>query len=390
VRFFTNDREALFVRRPNRFVIIAKDPKTNEEIRCHCPNPGRLLEFLFPGERLILEKRRNADGHATAWTAAAIYHRGAPVPLFAARANRAAAELILTEIIPGLKTVRSEYTLGDSRFDFLCVDEAETRHLVEVKACSLVEFGVALFPDAPSVRATKHLEELAALSAQGYRAHALFVIEHGAAKYFAPNPHTDPAFASALYRLGWAGAEDCPAGKVAVHAAEIRCDSQGDAVLARPRVPVDLSFGALAEENRGSYLIVLELKESRNIEVGSLGVLPFRAGWYVYCGSAMKNLSQRVSRHLRKVRKGIHWHLDYLTPWASSIQGLPVRSRRNLECEFAVMLALLGGEGAPSFGCSDCRCDSHLYYFAEPPLKNRAFVEEFLRFQMGRKSSPVA
>jgi sugar fermentation stimulation protein A len=376
---FANDAEALFVRRPNRFLIIARAGK--KELPCHCPNPGRLVEFVFPGARLILEKRHPADSAAaarakTGWTVAGLYYRDTVVPLFSSRANGAAERLILKEIIPGLKDRTPEYTLGHSRFDFLCVDSRGRKHLVEVKACSLVEHGAAMFPDAPSGRALKHLEELAELSSQGYRCHILFVVTHGNPGVFIPNLHTDPEFAAALSRHR---------GAVAVHAALLRCDSAGRARLVSAALPVDLSHGDLAESNSGNYLILLELAEKQSIEVGALGTIRFKAGWYVYAGSARKNLSQRVNRHLRRQRKQQHWHLDYLTPFAArgtgKLKGLPICSYRNLECDLAGELAKLGGIPVPAFGSSDCACPSHLYYFRDPPMGSREFVDMLLRYR---------
>ncbi|MDR3166736.1 MAG: DNA/RNA nuclease SfsA [Treponema sp.] len=402
VELFANDREALFIRRPNRFLIIAGDENTGEELACHCPNPGRLIEFVFPGARLILEKRAGkkgglageAPGSAkTAYSAVGIYYRGRVAPLFSSRANMAAEKLILKKIIPNIREIRPEYTLGPSRFDFLCIDGEGRRHLVEVKACSLVEYSAAMFPDAPSGRALKHLEELAALSAQGYCCHVLFVIVHGAPQKFIPNLHTDPLFAAALSRYGRtlpcrdSPAEEPPGGAVAIHAALLRCDREGRAVLAKSFVPVDLSHGELAGANRGNYLILLRLPERVETPVGSLGTVTFEAGWYVYAGSARKNLSQRISRHLRKVRKQKHWHLDYLTPYAGFIKALPIFSYRNLECALAEELRKLGGRPIPGFGSSDCdkkkspRDHSHLCYFADPPMGNRAFVDMLLRYR---------
>ncbi|MDR2185487.1 MAG: DNA/RNA nuclease SfsA [Treponema sp.] len=406
VRLFRNDLEAVFVRRPNRFLIIAKDG--NREIPCHCPNPGRLIEFFgfrdsgIPGARLILEERpREAKTTAkTAFTAAGIYYRNAVAPLFSSRANRAAEKLILPRIIPGLREIQAEYTIGASRFDFCCTGEQGARHLIEVKACSLIEYAAAMFPDAPSERALKHLEELAELSRRGYVCHVLFVIVHGKPSVFIPNLHTDPAFAAALSRLGRAvdppgdrtekGGTGAAAGKgpVLVHAALLRCNSRGGAKLAVPSVPVDLSHGALAASNRGSYLVLLELAGAAETEVGALGTVSFEAGWYVYAGSAQRNLFSRISRHQRKVRKRKHWHIDYLSPWAKTIKAVPIMSYRNLECELAQALTKLGGRAVPGFGSSDCRaapgkrrCPSHLYYFADPPLRNRAFVDLLLRFR---------
>jgi sugar fermentation stimulation protein A len=410
IRLFTNHREALFVRRPNRFLIIARDG--DEEIPCHCPNPGRLIEFVFPGTRLILEKRESETTGPrqakTAYTAVGLYYRDTVAPLFSSRANGAAEQGVLAEIIPGLREIHREYTIGPSRFDFLCADSRGNRHLVEVKACSLVEYGVAMFPDAPSGRALKHLEELAALSREGYCCHVLFIIVHGRPRVFIPNLHTDPLFAAALSKYGIAmdpgpmgpadplfaaalskygvpaGPTDpqgpAPPGKVAIHGALLRCNAEGLAVLTEPMIPVDLSHGALAESNGGNYLLLLELAEDQDISVGALGTLPFRRGWYVYTGSAQKNLSSRVNRHLR-TRKKMHWHLDYLCPWAKTRKAFPIMSYRNRECDLARDLEGLGGQGVPGFGSSDCHCDSHLFYFPGPPMGNRAFVELLLRWR---------
>jgi sugar fermentation stimulation protein A len=101
----------------------------------------------------------------------------------------------------------------------------------------------------------------------------------------------------------------------------------------------------------------------------------------------MRNLSQRVSRHLRKVRKQKHWHLDYLSPFAKSINALPIASYKNLECDLAAALEEIGGKGLPGFGSSDCRgergrkCISHLFYFRNNPMENQDFVELVLRFR---------
>jgi sugar fermentation stimulation protein A len=368
------------VERPNRFLIIAGDGTAR--IPCHCPNPGRLIEFFgyrgsdIPGARLILEKREAGSRAKTRWTAAGIYYRDGVAPLFSARANRAAEELVLGEIIPGLCEIRAEFTLENSRFDFLCTGRRGKRHLVEVKACSLVEHGIAMFPDAPSERALKHLKELAALKDQGYECHILFVIVHGEPEVFIPNLHTDPEFAAALRIYG--GSQDSP---VQVHACLLRCDPDGAARLVRARVPVDLSHGRLAEADSGNYLVMLEIPRPCDAETGALGTLHYEAGWYVYAGSARKNLSARIKRHLRRTRKKPHWHIDYLSPHAGQIKAYPIYSYRNLECRLAAALEKLGGRGIARFGSSDCRCKSHLFYFPEEPLRNPAFLELLLRFR---------
>ena len=390
IPIFQNHREAIFVRRPNRFLIVARDG--DDELDCHCPNPGRLAELLVPGARLILERRdqkvkvpkaAKTVGSAenpvsiknpkTAWTVVAVFYWGSVVPLFSARANDIARELLLAYIIPNLHDIRAEFAVGGSRFDFLATEANGQKHLVEVKACSLVQGETALFPDAPSERATRHLEELAVLSRQGYRCHVLFVVVHGSPSRFMPNPHTDPLFAATLARL---------ALQLEVHAALVSCAADGMVSLVNPGIPVDLSPGILAAENRGSYLVVLELPQAFTITVGSLGAIDFKAGWYVYAGSAQKNLSQRLARHLRKIRKKTHWHLDWLTPHAGKLIALPIASWTNLECALATSQCELGGKAVDRFGSSDCGCGSHLYYYPHPPLADQAFMKMLFRFRL--------
>lgn len=369
-RLFRHDREATFLERPNRFVILARSG--GETLRCHCPNPGRMEELLSPGCSLILEGRGahpGGDGRSTEWTAAALRYRDAVVPLYSARVNDAAETLILPRLFPGYRELRREVTLGGSRFDFLVTDAEGRANPVEVKACSLVEAGTAMFPDAPSLRATRHVRELAELGSQGYRSHVLFVVLHGQARRFVPNLHTDPAFAAELLRA---------APPVAVHAALVAADEGGLARLVADSIPVDLSWGALAAENRGSYCVLLDLDRPVRVEIGALGSIDFAPGRYVYCGSALRNLAQRVARHARRTRKGVHWHLDYLTPHASRIVPYPIASYRNLECDLARAFGGAGGEPVPRFGSSDCRCPSHLFRFASDPVAGRRVLEVIL------------
>jgi sugar fermentation stimulation protein A len=241
-----------------------------------------------------------------------------------------------------------------------------------------------MFPDAPSARALKHLEELADLSGKGFVCHVVFVIMHGSPARFVPNFHTDPAFAAALSRYGTVNPEAEP-GKVRIHAALLRSAPDGETVPVSAHIPVDLSFGALAEKNSGNYLFMLELPEARTLEVAALGTVQFEKGWYVYAGSAAKNLDQRIARHLRRVRKKKHWHIDWLTPYAAKCGAFPVRIARSVECDLARSLKAAGGRAIPRFGCSGCLCassgGSHLYHFAGNPLQNRSFVDMLLRYR---------
>ena len=115
---------------------------------------------------------------------------------------------------------------------------------------------------------------------------------------------------------------------------------------------------------KGCYVLFLRLDEPKRTTVGKLGVVPFQAGYYAYVGSAMGGLESRVRRHLRDHdQKKCHWHIDYLLRWASvdRIVMSGDSQDRKIECELSRTLALVF-ESVPGFGCSDCRCSSHLYF----------------------------
>ena len=111
---------------------------------------------------------------------------------------------------------------------------------------------------------------------------------------------------------------------------------------------------------KGSYTLLIEVKEDIEIVIGKLGKLHFKKGFYVYVGSALNNLESRINRHLR-TDKRIHWHIDYLLKCADIVNVFIKENLKKEECrisnEFEKNLKFLKG-----FGCSDCKCDSHLFY----------------------------
>jgi len=112
--------EAVFLRRVNRFAIFAELPG-GKEVYCRCPNPGKLMEILLPGTKVILEKNRGESfSRKTEYTLAAAYHRDKIVPLYSPRANKAAEKLLLPLLFSGAREIKREYSLGSSRFDFFC------------------------------------------------------------------------------------------------------------------------------------------------------------------------------------------------------------------------------------------------------------------------------
>ena len=108
--------------------------------------------------------------------------------------------------VPGLTLLRPETTWGNSRFDFYW-EAGARRGFTEVKGCTLEEDGWTYFPDAPTERGVKHLEELARARAEGFEAAVCFVIQMADVDGFSPNDRTHPAFGEALRRAVDQGVE---------------------------------------------------------------------------------------------------------------------------------------------------------------------------------------
>ena len=386
--------EATFVERPNRFLV--RCDLEGAVVEAHCPNPGRMLEILLLGTPLLLQKRpdradrRGAGKRPLKYSLVAARHRGILVPLASARANDLAERIVLPLLFPDARSTRREITMGKSRLDFLIeLDEQgklekQARRgasslpgagqlFLEVKACTLVAEGTAMFPDAPTLRGLKHLEELESLSAQGRAAGILFLLMNPRARRLVPNLHTDPAFTSKLLSLR---------EKIWMRAVSIRTAENGRSTVASPDVPVDLTAAAAVLEDSGAYLLIIKVPGQTRFAAGSLGQILLMPGWYVYAGSGRKNLSARIARHQRR-RKKLHWHIDYLLACVrpADVTGLPIRSRHDLECALAREVAILAEEAVPGFGCSDCACRSHLFRFVRDPLGDRNFLDLLLHYR---------
>jgi Uri superfamily endonuclease len=110
---------------------------------------------------------------------------------------------------------------------------------------------------------------------------------------------------------------------------------------------------------KGTYLLILKLDKDALIAIGKRGVLSFKKGYYVYVGSALQGLDQRIRRHLRYEKK-THWHIDYLRPYAQVVAIFYKENTVKEECIIAQALQR-SFDNIPSFGCSDCSCESHLF-----------------------------
>jgi Uri superfamily endonuclease len=121
------------------------------------------------------------------------------------------------------------------------------------------------------------------------------------------------------------------------------------------------------ENKKGVYILLCRLDKNIKIKTGALGWLHFEKGFYLYTGSAMNGLKPRLERHLRKEKK-FHWHIDYFLNKGHIEEIFYSKAEtKEKECVNAGKLERKGGLPVMGFGCSDCNCKSHLFYFIEKP-----------------------
>ena len=122
---------------------------------------------------------------------------------------------------------------------------------------------------------------------------------------------------------------------------------------------------------KGSYILLVQLPEKQTITVGSLKDIHFLSGYYAYVGSAMSGLKSRLNYHYKQSKRP-HWHIDYLLQKASINGVILCETKERMECAIAQALSHQF-DSIPSFGSSDCRCRSHLF-FTTNEIKSEVMV----------------
>lgn len=190
-------QSGFFLERLNRFIATVR-LETGETVQAHLANTGRMRELLIPGAPCVLTPAQNPK-RKTAWDLRWIMQRNRWVCLRAVYANDMVHHWLLTKQLRGFEAIsnlRKEVRIGGSRFDF-CFNLVDIPWVVEVKSVNLVfEDGRALFPDAPTSRGSRHLEELTALQAQGFQTGLFLVVMGQTARSVRFNTNHDPLFAA--------------------------------------------------------------------------------------------------------------------------------------------------------------------------------------------------
>ena len=205
---YKNIHTATFVSRPNRFIALCD--LNGEEVVCHVKNTGRCRELLVPGATVFLDEPSGRE-RKTKYDLVAVEKslengESILINMDSGAPNEAAEEFVKKRLFPNATGVRREVTKGSSRFDF-CIEEEGKTTFLEVKGVTLENGGIASFPDAPTERGIKHIEELISLKKEGYGAAILFVIQMKGIHEFRPNDITHKAFGDALRRAEKAGVD---------------------------------------------------------------------------------------------------------------------------------------------------------------------------------------
>lgn len=214
-------KEGVFLKRPNRFIAHV-EVDGNMEI-CHVKNTGRCRELLTEGARVLVQECDH-PGRKTKYDLISVWKGERLVNMDSQAPNKVFKEWVETSgYFKELRLIKPEQKYGNSRFDFYI--ETETRKVfVEVKGVTLEADGVVRFPDAPTQRGVKHLNELMACLEDGYEALVVFIVQMKGVRHFEPNDAMHPEFGEALRLLSQRGGEvlavDCLVTESALEAGE--------------------------------------------------------------------------------------------------------------------------------------------------------------------------
>ncbi|MDF1618152.1 DNA/RNA nuclease SfsA [Petrocella sp. FN5] len=195
---YKNIVEGIFIKRLNRFIAIVLIDGKSEQV--HVKNTGRCQELFIEGVKVYLEKSDNPN-RKTGYSLISIYKGDVLVNIDSQVPNQVIYEALLRGEIKEIGQVSyavREVTYGSSRFD-IYYEKGDEKGYIEVKGVTLEEMGLALFPDAPTIRGTKHINELTKALNEGYKNYVCFLIQIENIHKFRPHHERDRAFADSLF-----------------------------------------------------------------------------------------------------------------------------------------------------------------------------------------------
>lgn len=183
-----------FLERPNRFEALVE---INGEIHnVHVPNTGRMSELLHLGTKVVVVKAQNPN-RKTKYSLIFVYKGEHLICINSILANKVFEEGVINGSIDGLPgVITREVTYGKSRIDFFI--SGTTRTFVEIKCCTYAEDKHAMFPDAPTERGRRHVDELMKAREDGYGAVIIILAFMDFVDKFTPNYKIDKEFGEML------------------------------------------------------------------------------------------------------------------------------------------------------------------------------------------------
>lgn len=218
---------ATLIERPNRFLGIVK--LDGRKVQAFIPNPGRMHELMVPGTRVYVIPKEG-DHRKTKFDLTLMEYSNTLVSIDSRLPNYMLKESINNGLdeFKGFHVDKAEPSFHDSRLDLKLTD-GTNQVLLEAKSCTLVENGIALFPDAPTKRGARHMNTLVKALEFG-RAAMCFIIQRNDAWEWRPNEKMDPEFTQALRNAVENGVE----------AYAYTCDINLETVSIQKRVPINL------------------------------------------------------------------------------------------------------------------------------------------------------
>ena len=190
----------ILVKRYKRFMVDV-NLKSGTLVTAHCPNSGSMKACCAPGRPVYLSYHNNPK-RKLKYTWELIEMPTSLVGVNTLVPNRLVFEAARTgkiDSLIGFDTVTREVKVGNhTRIDLLLQEGKQKRCYVEVKNCTLIEDGIAYFPDAVTARGLKHLVELQKLVRTGNRCVMFYLIQRDDASVFQPADHIDPAYGKAV------------------------------------------------------------------------------------------------------------------------------------------------------------------------------------------------
>lgn len=223
---YENIKKAVFLSRPNRFIACVEIGGETERI--HVKNTGRCREILVPKAEIYIQEI-NTPNRKTKFDLISVRKGNRLINIDSQAPNKAVYEKLKAERTFKIEALRPEYPWGRSRFDFFAEINGR-KSFIEVKGVTLENEGVVSFPDAPTERGVKHLNELMAAKREGFDVYVIFVVQMKNVRFFTPNFQNDPMFSETLIRAEAEG----------VNILAYDCRVTEDEMTIEDRVPIKL------------------------------------------------------------------------------------------------------------------------------------------------------